>query len=179
MTEFDQFASDLLEESKRFLERANVTPDADSKQAFLHAALLLSFSSLEAHINAIVDDFRARQDFSVYELGLLLEREVRLENGEFVLGGLKMSRMEDRIEFLCRKFTGLPIDKQEIWWMQLKGATDLRNKLVHPKEAQNVTGTGVSLAMTAIISAIDALYRSIYKRPFPAANLGLQSRKTF
>jgi hypothetical protein len=177
--EIDDFATSLLEESKRFLEKASVDQNENAKTAYLHSALLLAFCSLEAHINAIVEDFIGRPELSAHERGILVEREVRLENGEFVLGGLRISRMEDRISLLHRKFSGAPIDKTATWWSDLAGAIDLRNKLTHPKQAQAVTLPSVERAIKSVIDVVDALYQGIYKRKFPAANLGLQSRMDF
>ena len=69
MSDFDEFASSLLEESKRFLEKASVADEKSTQDAYLHASLLLSFCSLEAHINAISDEFAGRPEFSVHERG--------------------------------------------------------------------------------------------------------------
>jgi hypothetical protein len=65
MSEIDLFANQLLEEAKRFLEKAREGEDETGVNANLHAALILSFCSLEAHINAIGDEFSIRPDLSV------------------------------------------------------------------------------------------------------------------
>jgi hypothetical protein len=179
MPEIDKFASALLEEAKRFLELGTAARNEGARDAFLHAALLVAFSSLEAHLNAIAEDFLVRKDLSAHERAILSEKEVRLEDGEFVLGGLRMSKMEDRISFLHRRFSGAPLDKQAQWWGDLGGAISLRNKLVHPKEAQAVTVKAVQVAITSIINTVDALYLAIYRKGFPAAKLGLQSQMDF
>lgn len=179
MADIDAFATSLLEESKRFFERASGESDATAKGAYLHSALLLGFCALEAHVNAISEDFINRPELSAHEQGILLEKEVRLDNGDFVLGGLRMYRMEDRITFLHKRFSGARVDKTAAWWSELAGALDLRNKLSHPKEAQAITQPAVERALRSIISSIDALYQAIYKRKFPAANLGLQSQMDF
>lgn len=49
MKEIDVFASELFEEAKRFLEKAEDPNVEEGQKAFLHAALLLGMSSLEAH----------------------------------------------------------------------------------------------------------------------------------
>ncbi len=51
----DAFATELFEEAKRFLEKAKEADNEEGKKAFLHAALLVGMSSLEAHINAICE----------------------------------------------------------------------------------------------------------------------------
>jgi hypothetical protein len=180
VAEFDLFANRLLEEAKRFLEKAHESADSEAEAAHLHAALILSFCALEAHINSIAEEFATHADLSAHERGMLLERDVRLENGEFQLqAGLKMSRLEERIEFVHAKFSGKPLDRASTWWSQLAAAIDLRNQLTHAKTIPIVTDTAVRNAIWAIIDALDVLYQSIYKRAFPPAGQGLQSRLTF
>jgi hypothetical protein len=179
VAEFDDFASSLLEEAKRFLEKASAVDDKTSKEAFLHASLLLAFSSLEAHINAVSEEFSERPELSIHEKGLLLEKEVRLQDGAFSLVGLRMSRLDDRILFLYRHFSGKPLDKTVTWWTQLNGAIAIRNRLTHPKGVQPVTAQNVRDALSAIIASIDMLYNAIYKKGLPVASLALHSKLDF
>jgi hypothetical protein len=92
VTEIDTFANSLLEEAKRFLEKAG-EEDEPARSAYLHASLLLAFCALEAHLNAIAEDFLSRQELTPHELGLMCQKEVRLEKGRFeVQNSLKMVR---------------------------------------------------------------------------------------
>jgi hypothetical protein len=141
---------------------------------------MLSFCALEANINSIGEEFGQMGNLSVHERGLMLERDVRLENGEFKLqSSLKMSRLEDRIEFIHTKFSGKPPDHSASWWSQLTTAMDLRNQLTHAKTVPTISETAVRSAIQAIILSLDALYLAIYKRAFPSSGMGLQSRLTF
>ena len=56
---------------------------------------MLAFCALEAHTNAIADEFSARPELTVHERAVLLEQEVRLDKGEFKTGGLKIYRLEE------------------------------------------------------------------------------------
>jgi hypothetical protein len=179
LSEIDEFASSLLEESKRFLEKARDQTGDVGRDAMLHASLVLAFSALEAHTNAIADEFSLRQDLTIHEKALLLEQEVRLENGGFVSSGLRMYRLEERILFLHQKFGGRALDRTSPWWSDLASATSLRNQLTHPRARPNISISDVSRAVEAIISALDTLYEAIYQRGFPAVNRGLQSRLGF
>jgi len=180
VADFDIFANQLLEEAKRFLERAKETSDSPTEAANLHAALLLSFCALEAHVNSIAEEFSIASGLSAHEKAFLLEKDVRLENGEFkVQAGLKIARLEDRIEFLYAKFSGKPLPRSSTWWGQLSSAIDLRNKVTHAKTVIPVTRTAVGNAVQAIVDALDALYQSIYKRKFPPASQGLHSALVF
>jgi hypothetical protein len=180
VADFDIFADQLLEESKRFLEKASESTDAVAEAANLHAALMLSFCALEARINSIGEESSLRTDLSAHERGLLLERDVRLEDGEFkVQNALKIARLEDRIEFLHAKLSGKPVDKSEAWWGQLNTAIRLRNDLTHAKTIPSITQPGVRNAIQAILATLDALCRAIYGKKLPAADLGLHSRLRF
>jgi HEPN domain-containing protein len=100
----DDFAFSLLEEAKRFLERAK--RECRLGHPILHAALLLALCSLEAHVNAAADNFAKRQELSLHEIGVLLERDVHLVNGQFQMTEkLRNSRLEDRIDLLHQKIS--------------------------------------------------------------------------
>lgn len=179
MPVIDEFASSLLEEAKQFLEKSSAGVSADGRDAYLHAAVLLAFCSLEAHVYAISEDFAEEKTFTPHEIGLLQERAVRLEDGEFtVKSTLQIARLEDRIQFLHRKFAGVSV-KSEAWWSDLMAALAIRNQLTHPKVVPNITVDAVERAIHAIIEALNTIYKAVYKRPFPAASRGLHSRLTF
>ncbi len=180
MAPIDTFASSLLEEAKRFLELASEDASDEGEAAYLHASLMLAFCALEAHIFAVSEDFAGETTFSPHEIGLLQEKAVRLEDGAYqVTSSSQIVRLEERIQFLYRKFSNAPIDKTESWWSELKAAIDLRNKLTHPKGVPTVTLEAVQRAIQAIIDVLDVVYRAIYQRKFPAASRGLRSRLTF
>lgn len=180
MTSIDLFANQLLEEAKRFLEKSRNSTDPTAKAANLHAALMLSFCSLEAHVNSIAEEFSNGTFLSVHEKGLLLERDVRLEDGEFrVKEKLKMTRLEDRIQFLHTKFSSKPLDTSAPWWGRLGVASQLRNHLTHAKTIPTITESSVTAAVEAILQTLDALYKAIYKKPFPLAAMGLQTTLDF
>lgn len=179
MSEIDDFATTLLEESKRFFEKSIEANDPDSKAANLHAALMLAFSALEAHVNAIADDFSTRADLSPHDRGILQEQDVKLEAGEFVLKGFKMIRLEERILFMHNKLSSKNLDRNAPWWSELSSATDIRNKLTHPKAIPSISADSVKRAIQAVIDTIDALYVAIYRRKFPASSRGLSSRLNF
>lgn len=174
-----EFARSLLEESKRFLELASEDGATAATQPSLHAALLLAFCSLEAYVNAIGEEFSSRPELSVHEKGLLLEQDVRLEDGQFLLSpALRISRLEDRIKFLHVKF-GAPLDVSQPYWSRLGDAMRLRNKLTHPKDSITLTDASVGSAIQAIIDILNVMCRAIYNKQFPAANLGLNSKLDF
>lgn len=181
MNEIDAIASLLLEESKRFLEKAQESTDRTAQHAYLHASLSLGFSSLEAHINSIVDDQLERNDLSTHERGFLSEQKVELRQGVFTLqDSLQMQRIDERIALLwTRCSVDKSVDYKSAMWSQLKEGLRLRNALTHPKEFTELTVELVSRSISTIITIIDTAYMRIYSKPLPAKNRGLQSNLTF
>lgn len=176
MTEFDSFASQLLEESKVLLDKSKTAEDF-LRFTYLHSSLLIAISALEACINSISDellDDLYRNKYTAHEQGLLLERDVRFEKGKFVLSNsLKISRITDRVEFLYSKFTGHRLDGKCLWYSNLKQSIDLRNKLVHPKESIQITSKQVESALLSVIETINELYKAVYRKDFPSYKRGI------
>jgi len=177
VAEIDIFATQLLDEAKGFLEKARATSTAKSREAYLHAALNLGFCSLEAHLNAIAEDFLTLSDLSPQERSILLEKKVELENGAFHLTErVQIYRLEDRLLFLCHRFSKkAPLDRKAVYWGQFKDALGLRNSLTHPKEPAIVSETSVERALSAILHVLDVMYRRIYGKKYPGRKRGLQS----
>lgn len=182
MSDIDNFAAILLEESKRFLEMAKESDQEQNelgRDAHLHAAILLCFCALEAHVNAVADEMSLTKGLSFHEKAILLEKDVKLDDGKFKLAKeLKIFRLEDRILFLHVRFSSKPLDKSN-WLPALKNALHTRNHLTHPKDVTTLTISQVGDCIKAVIDAIDALYQAIYSKPFPAKVRGLQSKMTF
>ena len=177
MDSIDTFASLLLEEAKRFLELAGEASGDQGANANLHAGMVLAFCALEAHINAVSDEMALQKGLTAHEKSILLEREVRLDNGQYKLKNvLKMHRLEDRILFLFARFT---LDKDAPWWAKLKESLNVRNKISHPKDVTALTKQDVETSIQAIVDCLDALYQAIYGSRLPAASRGLQSKMTF
>lgn len=177
MDNIDDFASLLLEESKRFLEKAQSSTNLD---AYLHAALNLAFCSLEAHVNAIAEEMLLAPNIAAWDISVLAEKKIELKNGRItVLDQQKMYRLEDRLLFISQRFTAAPIDRNSPEWSRLREAVKLRNALTHPKEAVVLTQENVAGGIKSILDILDLLYRGLYKKPHPRKSLGLQSSLNF
>lgn len=179
MAEIDKFASLLIEEAKRFYELASETSDADARSAHLHAALMLGFCSLEAHVNAVAEEIADRTNVTLHERGVLIEKEVRLEEGVFIEKGLRIYRLEERLLLLHKRFGRIPFKKTAAIPNTLGTAIKLRNSLTHPKGVPLVDAADIRNALIAIIETIDNLYQAIYRRRLPAAARGLHSKLSF
>ena len=174
--EFDAFSIQLLDEAKRFLERAG---EAEEPGAFLHAALLLAFSSLESHLNGVAAELALRQDESLLDRAILLERGLRFRGGEWQLTtATEFYRLEDRIKYLFHRYADRKA-KTEPWWHNFKEAITARNGLVHPREVVNLTAEEVERFVTSIVEALNALYLVIFSKGHPSHGRGLQSTLSF
>src|SRR6266571_2630148 len=124
MAAIDDFAKLLFDEAKVFLEKGRNATSPEAQSAYFHASLLVGFCSLEAHLNSIADDFfTTRSDLSLLDKSILKERKIELENGEYTLTDeFKMFRLEDRIDYLSRRFASKLIDKEAPYWTNFKEA---------------------------------------------------------
>jgi len=180
MLGIDRFAATLLEQAKRFFEKAKSEAGEEGKRAYLNAALLIGVCALEAHVNAVADEMLLRDDLSILERSILLEKDVALENGELVpKEQLKMYRLRDRMLFIYHRFSGKPLDRTSQWWCQLMTALRTRNDLVHPKDPLVLTEEMAETALQAILDSLDALYMALYKTHYPALGRRLDSSMIF
>jgi len=154
--------------------------EEDGKTAYLHAALTIGVSSLEAHINAIAEEMLLKPNLSVLDRSILLEADFTLKNGEYVITkNLKIYRTLDRFEFIFKRFGKIELDKTQAWWSEINNVLDVRNHLIHPKDELDVSQKTVESALDGILSALDAIYYSLYKKHYPALNRKLQSKMVF
>lgn len=181
MTSVDRFANLLLEEAKRFLEKSmTIETSTEGHIAYLHAALNLGFCALEAHVNAIADDFSSRRDLSISDRSILFEKRIELINGTFELTDkLKLFRLDERIEYLHRRFSKKPLTKSIGWWSSLKTGLTLRNGLTHPNTEPEINEAAVRKTLQAIVDAVDSLYKAVYRKRFPAIHRQLASNLSF
>lgn len=175
--EFDTFSIQLLDEAKRFLEKA-IEVDEDGAP-FLRASLVLAISSLESHLNGIAEELAPRQETSVLDKAVLCERAHILKDGEWQLtSATRFYRIEDRIEFLFRRYSEQDAHGR-MWWSALKEAINARNDLVHPRKVMRLTVVEVERFISSIVDALNELYLAIFRKGHPAHGRGLQSTLTF
>jgi hypothetical protein len=168
MSSFDVFCGQLLEQAKRFNEKAKVERDTEGISAYKNASLVLSICALEAYINGISEEITLAKGFPIHEKGILLEKEVRLEKGQWSLSNtLKISRLTDKIELLYWRHVKKKLDTTEKWWEALKIGIDIRNKITHPKEEVVIPEELNGKIIEAVIDCISVLYKAIYRRNFP------------
>jgi hypothetical protein len=173
-TDFDAFSISLLDEAKRFLEKFG----EDDEEAFLHASLVLGFSSLESHINSVSDELSLRHEASILDKSILLERAVKLKKGEWQLADTQYVRLEERMAFLCRRYGGKTLGSFS-WWSDLSQGISARNDLVHPRTAVALQSADVKRFLLAIVSALNDLYLAVFGKGHPSFGRGLQSTMTF
>jgi len=142
---------------------------------------MIGFASFEAHVNAISNEFLTRGDLEPQARGLLAEHEVELDDGEFRESKrLKIYRLEDRVLFLCRRFSKKPVDRASTYWGNFLEASKLRNGLTHPKDSSPIIQeAGVKRALIAIVELLNHMCMGIYKKKLPAYNRGLSSKLGF
>ena len=101
-----------------------------------------------------------------------------LVDGEFQeRHSLKIQRLEDRVQFLCRRFSKTKVDRTASYWSEFVAATTPPNELTHPKaDPLNISEAGVTKALKAIIELLNFVFKAVYKKKVPAHNRGFSSK---
>jgi hypothetical protein len=174
VSEFEAYSNELLVSAKKFLEDAKSASTPSEKQRLLRSALTHSFFFLEAQLNYLASHFSNSPDFSISEKSLLSEKEVALVKGKFSLTNKsKFYRLEDRTEFLLARFSPDLEASKGAWFSELLLSIKIRNRLVHPKEAHQISQQEVERSLLAVLDCLSAMYVAIFAKPFPPAALGL------
>lgn len=179
MAEFEDYSKDLMEVAKSFLEEGKAATEDFREQAFLRSSLFHGFCFLEAHLNFVSEHFVGRPDMPIHAVGLLAEKAVNLEKGEFRLSNtIKYSRVEDRIDFLLAFFGGEPVTGTSFpWRSQVSAIIKIRNDLTHPKSAQKLLHAQVEVGLKSILECVSDIYKARFGSPLPYANYGLLKRR--
>ena len=122
MAEIDTFATQLLDEARAFLVKGRTSETPKASEAYLHAALNLAFCALEAHINAIAEDFLTLSQLSPQEQSIRRRKKLSLSRASFV------SRNEPKSTGLRTGFCSFVIDFQRRppWTERLHTGASLR-----------------------------------------------------
>jgi len=177
MSAIDDYARDVIESSKWFLQLANGAADIRQKQALLRASLLSGFSFLECQVYQVCDHFAGNSAFEIQERALISERAVELKNGRFRLSSrTQYSRLEDKIEFLMTRFMADPPYGARPWNSNLSNALKRRNSIAHPKDELILSEADVARDLEAMIEAASDLFEVIFKKPLPYKAHGLTSK---
>ena len=107
------------------------------------SSVLLSWITLETFVNTISETFSIGTRLKSHEKSFLNEKELRVnDEGVFEEINIRPSTTK-KILFLISYFTRVDIKrfKQKQIWRNLKSFEDLRNKIIHYKEKNNITIT--------------------------------------
>lgn len=107
------------------------------------SSILLSWIALETFINTLSETFSIGSRLKPHEKSFLNEGELRVnEEGLFEEITIRPPTTK-KILFLIHHFTSLGAKnfKQSEMWKDLKSIEDLRNKIIHYKEKNNITIT--------------------------------------
>lgn len=114
--------------------------NSNEKEYYYLSSILLSWIALETFINTLSETFSIGSRLKPHEKSFLNEKELKVnEEGVFEEMTIRPSTSK-KILFLIHHFTRLDIKKfkQKSMWRDLKSFEDLRNKIIHYKEKNNI-----------------------------------------
>lgn len=106
----------------------------------------------------------------------MLEKDLKLKDGEPKMESTKYRSIEDRIQFIFWLFTGKPFDKTQQWWPKISSAITYRNSIMHPKRPTSIQVSEAERHLISILEATDALFRVVFGKGWPRAKKGLYTK---
>ncbi len=164
-----ELVNNLFQDSKFFLQECKThSENKPFKGTFARAAILTVWSGFEGWVNKTCQEFSKKtKDLSINEIGFLRERRIKLKKGEFVLTKAdKYENIENKIEFLLKRFANKKLDKGGKDWIDFKRAKSLRDSIVHPKlgadRSKTFTMADAELTHNILSSFLKLLAKEIY-----------------
>ena len=133
-----------LKSSNYFLDfPQNNKLNNEEKEYYYLSSVLLSWIALETFINTLSESFSIGSRLKLHEKSFLNEKELRVNEEGFFEEITIRPPTTKKILFLIHHFTKSDIKKfkQSKMWKDLKSFEDLRNKIIHYKEKNNITIT--------------------------------------
>lgn len=160
--------------AKALLARAVAAEPVEMKRSFAEAAVSSAFSCLEGMLSNVFEHFANNNaDFNIFEQSIMNEKAVKISKGKPILAEQRFQSVEDRLQYLFWKFSGVPFDTTKVWWHGFAEAVRLRNSIMHPKEASAIDVAQAERALEAVLLAIDDLLSTVFNSKWPKANKGL------
>jgi hypothetical protein len=135
-----------------------------------------AFSFLELQIDLIAQHFKGNVFFSIHEQGILMQRDVAFDRGEFKLKKTeRYSRLPDRMQLLQSKFKRSKLTDRS-WWERLILATSRRNSIAHPRCIVVLEIEEIERDLTAVLDCANDLFVAVFSKGLPYAPLGIRPK---
>ncbi len=132
-----------LKASEHFCNKESCSLDKKEKEYYPISSLILSWIALESYVNAISDSLSKSSRLRSHVKKYLLEKEYAVnDDGKFIERSSRPSTTK-KILFIIEHFSKMDAKKikQRKIWRDIKSLEDLRNKIIHHKEKNDVNIT--------------------------------------
>ncbi|MBI4019529.1 MAG: hypothetical protein HY364_04725 [Candidatus Aenigmarchaeota archaeon] len=127
--------------SKYFLDNSTRTKLSEEREFNHIASVLLSWIALETYINTLFESLKEGTRIKEHIKAFLKEKEMKVDDdGRFKEITIRPSTTK-KIIFIINYFSKKDVKKfkQKKIWKDITSLEDLRDKIVHYKEANNIT----------------------------------------
>ena len=117
--------------------------DSKEKEYYHFSSVLFSWISLESYVNTISESLSKGTRIKEHQKSFLKEMELRVsDDGIFREVKIRPSTTK-KILFILQHFSNININKfkKKPLWKNLKNFENLRNKIIHHKEIEDITLT--------------------------------------
>jgi len=131
-----------LNTSNHFLNTSDYNELSKEEKDYNHfASVLFSWVAIESFINSVSESLAKGKRLNINEVGFLNEYEYKVnDEGNFNQNNIRPSTTK-KILFILNHFSKFNLKKfkQGKVWRDLKNFEDLRNKIIHHKEKNNLS----------------------------------------
>ena len=145
-----------------------LSQEDDASKRLYRASIFTSISAVESYISYVSSSFVEAKSFNPYEEAFLADKKIAFQKNQVVLT-TEFYYLEHKIKFLLSKFNP-KFDFKNVYWQQFMDVKGFRNKLVHPKEDEDIYSEEEYKAMakdglSGIINIINEVNKAIYRKP--------------
>jgi hypothetical protein len=164
-----------LKYSAELLKEAGDNAEGSRQAGLYTGCILLALIAVESFINTMLQDLASvpAGAFSVHELGLLTEQQVRFQTDGSQAGNFTLERnrsqfwrLEDKVLFLFAKCSSQPLQRGSNLWQRFNDVKKLRDNLTHPKDTESfVSADDAEMAVHTVTELIEFVGNEMWGKP--------------
>ena len=157
-----------LEDAYEFYEQASHQEEDNVSKRLYRASIFTLISAVESYVNYVSSSFEEAKTLEPYEEAFLTDKKISFEQNKVVLK-TEFYYLEQKIKFLLCKFNS-EFDFNNVHWQRFVEVKKFRNKLVHPKNDEDVHDKNEYRAMakdglSGIVNILNEVNKAIYSKP--------------
>lgn len=163
---------EYLEDSNYFLAQAERAADEIIAKRYYRASTFCAANAMEAFVNYVADTLSKGAPLQPHEIAFISDKKYTFElnKPQLLVQKNEYHSLEDKLGMLIKKFIPNFDFKLDIDWKNIVSFKDLRDGLVHPRQAEDLQDTAyysqtIRKTLKSIIVIMNKLYQAMFRSP--------------